>query len=209
MSHDDKDRTLALAGIYQAAALVDQIARTGISDSSALEATIGSVLRLDTPDVPTVFGGAEGVALGLRTLLAQLDNQASRNNQISRYAVSLLHLERRLAKQPQMSARIGSGIQATQRQAEHFNATHGAVLGALANLYEETFSTLRFRINVSGEQTHLANPDNVNKVRALLLAGVRAAVLHRQCGGRAWTLLLRRSRTLNAARELLASLPQP
>ena len=208
MAHDDTDRTLALAGIYQAAVLVDQTARTGMVDSAALEATIGSALQLDAPDVPTVFGGAEGVALGLRTLLAQLDKQDGRNNQISRYVVSLLHLERRLAKQPQMAERIGSGIQATQRQAEHFSTTHGAVLGALANLYEETFSTLRFRINISGEQAHLSNPDNVNKVRALLLAGVRAAVLHRQCGGRAWTLILRRARTISTARELLASLPE-
>ena len=207
MAHDDKDRTLALAGIYQAAALVEQTARADRVDSAALEATIGSVLRLDAADVPTVFGGAEGVALGLRTLLSQMDKRETRNNPVNRYVVSLLHLERRLAKQPQMAARISVGIQATQRQAEHFNNTHGAVLGALANIYEETFSTLRFRINVSGEQTHLSNPDNVNKVRALLLAGVRAAVLHRQCGGRAWTLVLRRRHVINAAHELIANLP--
>jgi len=41
------------------------------------------------------------------------------------------------------------------------------------------------------------------------VAGVRAAVLHRQCGGRAWTLILRRGRTISAARALLASLPDP
>jgi len=209
MLHDDNDRSLALAGIYQAAVLVDQTARTGISDSAALEATIGSALRLDAPDVPTVFGGAEGVALGLRTLITHLSNQSGRNVQISRYVVSLLHLERRLAKQPQMSERIGNGIAAVQRQAEHFNTSHSAVIGGLADLYEETFSTLRFRINVSGEQAHLSNPDNVNKVRALLLAGVRAAVLYRQCGGRGWTLILRRSRILNAAQELIETIPEP
>ena len=189
--------------------LVDQTARTGIIDSAALEASIGSALRLDAPDVSTIFGGPAGVALGLRALATNLDKRSSRNIQISRYVVSLLHLERRLTKQPKMTEHIGTGINAVQRQAEHFNTTHGAVIGALANLYEETFSTLRFRINVSGEQAHLSNPDNVNKVRALLLSGVRAAVLYRQCGGRAWTLLLHRGRILRAAHELIEAIPEP
>jgi len=207
MVHDDKDRTLALAGIYQAAVLVNQTAHTAISDNDALEATIGSTLRIDAASVAEVFGGPAGVALGLRTLATQLDKRAGRDNQISRYVVSLLHLERRLAKQPGMADKIATGINGVQRQAEHFHATHSAVIGALANVYEETFSTLRFRINVAGEQALLSNPDNINKVRALLLSGIRAAVLYRQCGGRAWTLLLQRRRILDASHELLATIP--
>jgi len=208
MAYNDNDRTLALAGIYQAAVLVDQTARSGNCDSAALEATIGSTLRVDAPDVPTLFGGAAGVALGLRTLATHLRSDNSRNAQISRYVVSLLHLERRLAKQPGMDQKIAAGINTVQRQAEHFHATHPTVIAALANLYEETFSTLRFRINVSGEQSHLSVPDNVNKVRALLLSGIRAAVLYRQCGGRAWTLILNRRHIRSAANELLQALPE-
>jgi len=207
MVHSDTDRALALAGIYQAAVLVDQTAHGHSIDNDALDAIIGSVLSIDAPDVPSVYGGPAGVALGLRTLVGHLDNRSNRKPAISRYVIALLHLERRMNKQPEMSDKVGTGIQATQRQAGHFNSnTHPAVLGALANVYEETFSTLNFRIQVSGEQPILAVPDTVNKVRALLLAGVRSAVLYRQCGGRAWTLVFSRRRILQAATELLAGI---
>jgi len=207
MVHSDIDRALALAGIYQAAVLVDQTAHGRSIDNDALDAIIGSVLSIDAPDVPSVYGGPAGVALGLRTLVGHLDNRGSRKPAISRYVIALLHLERRMHKQAGMADKIGSGIQATQRQAVHFNDnTHPAVLGALANVYEETFSTLKFRIQVNGEQPILAVPDTVNKVRALLLAGVRSAVLYRQCGGRTWTLVLSRRKIQQTATQLLADI---
>jgi high frequency lysogenization protein len=40
-------------------------------------------------------------------------------------------------------------------------------------------------------------------IRALLLGGMRAAVLWRQCGGNRLQLLLRRKALLRACRELL------
>ena len=45
---------------------------------------------------------------------------------------------------------------------------------------------------VSGEPHHLSDPKNANKIRALLLAGMRSAVLWRQLGGNRLQLLLAR-----------------
>jgi high frequency lysogenization protein len=39
------------------------------------------------------------------------------------------------------------------------------------------------RIMVNGDPAHLNNPENANRIRALLLAGIRAAMLWRQSGG--------------------------
>lgn len=206
MADRNSDRTLALAGIYQAAVLVDNCAHSGSVDGDAFEASIGSVLRIDAPDVQTVYGGPDGVKLGLTTLVEHLTERSARNPIVSRYVISMLHLERRLKKSPRMSAAIADGVKAAQRQASHFDShTHPSVVGALAAIYEETFSTLRFRVQVVGDQNRLSVPDNVNKVRALLLAGIRSAVLFRQRGGRTWTLLFRRGLTLNSARELIAA----
>lgn len=209
MADSDTDRTLALAGVYQAAVLVDRCAHTGNLDPDAFSASIGSVLRIDAPDTATVYGGPQGVAMGLRTLVDHLDKRSSRDPVISRYVISMLHLERRLHKNPDMVDTIATGIKAAQRQADHFEShTHTSVVGALAAIYEETFSTLRFRVQVSGDQNRLSVPDNVNKVRAALLAGIRSAVLYRQCGGRTWTLLFRRGLTLKTARDLLGTLDE-
>jgi len=50
------DPVLALAGIFQSARLVQQLAREGRADTEALRASIQSILALDTPDVETVYG---------------------------------------------------------------------------------------------------------------------------------------------------------
>ena len=60
-------------------------------------------------------------------------------------------------------------------------------------LYQDTISTLGPKIMVSGEQPHLSNERNANKVRALLLAGIRSAVLWKQCGGSRWQFLFGRN----------------
>ena len=74
----------------------------------------------------------------------------------------------------------------------------------LGALYSETLGTVRPRIMVQGSALHLNQPRTVARIRTLLLAAVRAAVLWRQVGGTRWSLLLARGRIGAAARRLLA-----
>ncbi len=76
-------------------------------------------------------------------------------------------------------------------------------MAALAGLYKQTLSNLSFRIHVTGNPTHLQNAHTANRVRALLLAGIRGAILWRQVGGKRWHLLINRSRYLKACTTLL------
>ena len=66
-------------------------------------------------------------------------------------------------------------------------------------------SDLKPRIMVAGEQNYLLNTDTAARVRTLLLAGIRAAVLWRQLGGSKWKLLLSRKRYVSVARNLAES----
>src|SRR3569623_1691456 len=52
-------------------------------------------------------------------------------------------------------------------------------------------------------QRHLSHPDVANKVRTLLLAAIRSAVLWRQCGGNRWQLIFGRRKIIDTARALL------
>ncbi|MGZ4994971.1 MAG: DUF489 family protein, partial [Methylobacter sp.] len=61
-------QTIALAGIAQASALVQQLATTGSANSSALEASIGSLFISDEQGVANVFGGLSGLKLGIEQL---------------------------------------------------------------------------------------------------------------------------------------------
>ena len=199
------DKTLALAGVFQSAALVTQAARRGSADSAFLETAVRSLFVRNPALTLDVYGDLGALQLGLRTLAQQLDStDGERDLDITRYVVSLLHLERKLAKRRDLLNTIAEGLEKTERKLAHFHITHDSIIAALAEIYGHTVSTLQPRIMVSGEHGHLQNPDNANRVRARLLAGMRSAVLWSQWGGSRLQLLFRRKAFLAEARRLLA-----
>jgi high frequency lysogenization protein len=203
--HTLSDRTLALAGVFQAAGLVQQAATRGSADPGALEISLRSLFQTDPPNTAAVFGGAGGVRLGLQWLRQHLSEESSLHKaQVVKYVIGVLYLERRLSRRPEMLRRIGDAVESARRQSEHFPVTHGNVIANLAGCYSDTLSTLTPRIIVTGEHGHLSKPDTANTVRALLLAAIRAAVLWRQCGGNRWQLLLGRRKLLAEAQRLLS-----
>jgi high frequency lysogenization protein len=203
MSHSDLDRVTALAGIYQAVNCVMRIARQGAADTDLMEPCIYSLLQIDADDVSAVYGAPGAVANGARQIIAQLTGQPSRNLDLTRYVVLLMRLERTLSKHPDLLARIGEGIEAAQAKQAHFALLHPNLLAHLAEIYSTTISSLQPRIIVRGDPQHLRNPDNQNRVRALLLAGIRSAMLWRQVGGNRWQILLRGKQILASARRYL------
>jgi high frequency lysogenization protein len=200
------NQTIALAGIAQACSLVRQLATTGNADSVVMTASIASVLKIDSDSVADVFGGLTGVEHGLQQLDKQLTSRVVANPEQARYAAQLVHLQKQLGQKPEMLNQIQIGITKAQAQAEHFGVMHENVLANLAEIYHSTISTLQPRIMINGDPQHLGNPATVNKIRALLLAGIRASLLWRQCGGSRWHLLLSRKKLQEEANRLLSQI---
>jgi high frequency lysogenization protein len=198
----NEERVLALAGLYQACALAQQLANQGRCDETAMDAGIASVFRIDAPSVIGVYGNIANVRLGLRTLVSQLD-ESSDDMAVTRMAMTVMRLERGLSNRTELLGRLQQGILAAQRQAEHFGQGSSQVTARLAELYASTLSTLRPRVMVNGNPQYLQQPAVVEKVRSNLLAAVRSAVLWRQLGGRQWQLLLFRKQCSMLARGLL------
>ena len=184
-------QVLALAGVFQSAALVRSAATSGSQDTAALEASIASILRIDVDSAADAFGGVAGVRLGLETLVQQMDANPG-ELAASQIAVSVLRVERKLARNGSMLQTLRDGIGAIQRQVEHLGLTHSSVLARLSELYATTLSNLRPRVVVQGNPLYLQQPAQVERIRSTLLAGVRAAVLWRQLGGSQWHLLFKR-----------------
>jgi len=201
--NSERERCIALAGLFQATELASQVARRGIADTAAMEASIHSLFQVDADSVEEVYAGLPGVAVGLRVISAQLDDGKNRNIDVTRYVISLLHLERKLAKRSAMLDQIGEGIRTTAGRLDHFHLLHPNILAGLAEIYSSTVSQLRPRIMVQGDPLHLQNSENINRVRSLLLAGIRSAMLWRQCGGGRLQILLGRKKMLNMTRSLL------
>ncbi len=192
-------RTLALAGMLQAGRLALDLARTGSCEPEPMQASLDSVLRIDAPSAEAVFGGRAGVALGLRTLAGMLDGQY-RDPALLRMATTLLHLERSLAASPATLETLRTGINAANRLRDGFGADRDELAERLGELYAETLSKLTPKVMVEGAGRWLEQPAIVTRIRALLLAAVRAAVLWRQSGGSYWNLFWERRKMAQLAR---------
>lgn len=207
ISARQRDRTIALSAIVQAASLVQQIAETGQINSTELETMLQSLLVQDAPTTEAVYGSTSELKMGIHQLNTQLSKKKDKKDVVLlRYVISLLHLERQLAKQPEMLAQISREIEQVPQQIDYFgDISSPQVVARFADIYHRTVSGLKPQIQVYGDPGFLQQPDNVNKVRALLLTGIRAAVLWRQKGGRRWQFLFQSAKIMAAAEALYAT----
>jgi high frequency lysogenization protein len=198
--------TIALAGILQSIALVREISHTGKTNDAAFDASIYSIFQTDPKNVPSVFKNTTGVKLGLQKLIHTLETTHANDKLQSRYMLSLIHLQKKLSRSPTMLNTVSKRLQQTQKQVEYFSQDHPTVIANLADIYVNTISTFKFRIIIVGSQRILHVRENLDKVRALLLAGVRSAILWRQVGGSRLQLLFSRAKIKASAEKLLAEI---
>ena len=193
-----EERTIGLAGVLQACGQVQSLARTGEVEHETAEASQQSILILDAVNTPAVFGGLRGVRSGL-SLLADgiMTSPKAEMVEVLRYAMALMHLQNQLFRDQQAYSEFGQAV-------ERLSAVSTEELTeACSELYQKFISSMRPQIIVQGEQNYLQRPDIPPKVRTMLLAGIRAAVLWQQKGGSRFKLIWQRTRMQNAARGLL------
>jgi len=208
------NRTLALSALFLCIDGVIQIAHKGQCDTDLLTTCIGSLVHDDADSIEEIYGGVENLKIGLSTLMynlgsRQLDsNGRAKDMESTRYSINVLHLQRKLMQNSGLFGGLMKGIQEAQGKLEFFELTHTNIIASLAKTYSETIGKLGPRIMVKGNQTHLGNLDNASKIRALLLAAIRAALLWEQAGGGRWKLLFERSKLQKQAEQFLGQIRQ-
>lgn len=206
MAHSKYDQTLALGGIYQAVSLVRDIANKGSANNAHIESSLESLFTFDAASVEEVYGNVAGVSHGIKVLHAHLTDKTMRDIEINKYALSLTMLEKKLSRNPSMLEEISRQLKSIEAQFEFFSLMHDNTFTKLGQLYRDTISQLGPKIIVSGEQPYLSNPLNASKVRSLLLAGIRSAVLWRQCGGSRWQFIFGRSAYIEECEAIMGRL---
>ncbi|MBQ0719203.1 MAG: high frequency lysogenization protein HflD [Gammaproteobacteria bacterium] len=187
-----RDQAIALAGVFQACQLVDNLAQTGSIPSALLSIEINSLLEQSPESAEAVFSdgehnAAKNLEIGIETIQQLFrDKYKNRRPDTLRYIIGVMHLQRKVSKNPALLEHIGKGIERAKAQAEHFTPSHENVIANIADVYQNTISTQRFRIQVSGQANHLQQTSVANRVRCLLFAAIRAAILWQQLGGRRW-----------------------
>jgi len=204
-----ENRILALAGVFQAAALAKELAWNGKCEEQYLLANINSLLKLESDSVIDIYEDVANLKIGLQEIINLFDkyrNNANKSPEIARYTFSLIHLERKLIKNKKMLEVIKNGIIRAQKQAEIYSPLHENIMANLSGIYTDTLSTFPFRIQIIGNQSILNNNNMANKIRSVLLSGIRSTVLWRQLGGSKWQLLFFRKQVVTTAKKLLKSI---
>jgi len=197
------DRTIAFAGICQAVALVQQVAKNGDCDRDAFETSIKAILNTSPSSTLDVFGHESNLKLGLECMVKGIDSTPS-GSEITRYIISLMALERKLDEKRDAMAKLGDRIQMAERQQEHFDLFDEQMISNIASIYLDVISPIGPRIQVSGTPSVLQQTSNQQKVRALLLSGIRSTVLWRQVGGKRRHMVFGRKKMVEQAQILLA-----
>lgn len=198
------EKQLGLAGVCQSASLVQTIARTGEIDTQAIDASLSSILVTESDTPQQIFGKLDNLKIGFRVIVAQLGEHSSKKDtELTRYIASILGLERKLSRNKKAMNELASRISHVQRQLAHMDFENPQILSSVASIYTDVISPLAPKIQIAGTPSFLSQPLNQHRVRAILLAGVRGAVLWRQMGGQRRQILLNRSRILHSAQHAL------
>ncbi len=218
-------RNIALAGVAQSAALVHGLATYGTVSESDVLAIINPLLVLTPDSVAEVYPNLSHLSTGLKSLQDMFNPARVRDHaDIVRYTLGMLilrnKLERSKARQQQIRARLQdmpplqlhsyqSEDEADLAREQELEAQRESTFEQIAALYQDTISTLPYRIQVQGKIELLKDKHIANRIRALLLAGIRSAVLWHQLGGRRWHLMFYRKRIQASAatirRKLIVS----
>lgn len=197
-----ENQTLALAGMFQAAALVDELALKGNCSSTEFDCSVNSLFTIEADSPREALGDLGCLSHGFAALMGYLSGEnAGPGRNIAYYLLSMLKLARQVLRDQELSAKLLQGLHDIERSRDDFNLGRASVIARIDGLYQQCISNLSPRVLVRGEQTYLRNNENAAKIRALLLAGIRAAVLWQQLGGSRWSLFWSRRKYIATAKK--------
>lgn len=197
-----QNQAIALAGVFQALHLVDQVATTGYLRTEDFETCVKSLFATNPECTLEVYGTLPKLAIGFEQLEKLLQGSPDRQQkQLIQYGVAVNRLAKQLMRTPKMLGTIAQRLDNAKRQAEQFGVSHDNVIANIADLYSQTISTFSYRIQVRGEYNYLQQKRVADQVRTLLLAAIRAAILWQQNGGSVWKLIFSRASLSKAVEQ--------
>lgn len=197
-------QTLALAALIQACYCVDQLARKGQVEDQLCSVLIDSLFVFNPKDGSDIYAQPKALKPGLDLLeqiISQGDNQAY--GATIRYALGAIHLQAKLNKSADLMTILRNRLEhiARHRSQDDQSSWHDNC-HQLSGVYQDTVSTLAFRLQIMGNANYLKQTSYSEKIRSLLLCAIRAAFLWRQSGGHRWQLIFKRKQILRQIHSL-------
>ena len=175
---------MPLAAMCQITKLVQKTSKYGQFSESDVASFLKSIVNLSPEKPSDVYEDSFALKSGYRTLVEQLTPAGEKDVEMVKYVGSLMQLERALAANKPALDELARRLQDVERQLQHFDICDSTIIAAFADIYSEVLSPLGQKIQIFGKPELLKQPAIQQKIRALLLAGIRSAVLWRQLGGK-------------------------
>ena len=118
----EQQQLLALAAVFEAAQLADDVAQRGDCDPKAFEALIAGVMALDAEDFDSIYAQPDQLREGVSLLNRSL-NKDSRGANLRplNYGLALLHLAGKLRKNEDTVSILRNRLLALSGQQAHFD----------------------------------------------------------------------------------------
>lgn len=204
-----RDKTLALAAIFQAAGLANELARRGQTDSHAERALLNSVLVVDTDEISRIYPDHHDLTKGLTWLegcFMQQGRAIPQSSEIIRLSLAIIQVEKHFRANDSVQGTLRNRLDSVVRQqALTPDMSTGELSNQLGSAYLDSLGSLGFRVQIRGDAKQLQSAGMAERIRAILLAGVRAAWLWQRLGGRRWHLIFTRNQILQEIREIAKS----
>ncbi|MET1253733.1 high frequency lysogenization protein HflD [Aliikangiella maris] len=205
------DQCIALAGIAQSVRIVQHLAWKGHTNDTDFKAVLASLLKVDAASAAGVFSGSFEVSSGLRILSQQIDpDNKDKDPEFVGMVISVMALQTQFAKNRSLMDKLAEKIQQlsedyADQSIYQDEQQFERLINECSDIYKQTLSKLSQRIQVKGEPAYLKQPETQAKVRAALLAAIRACFLWRQSGGSRWHFIFKKKSLLAGLRQLLSN----
>lgn len=205
-------RTVALSAMTQCAQLVVSLATTGKADKAQMAACLDTLFVLNPDNTGQIYPNLSLFNSGLTAVERSLGpNGMQELGEAVPYVLGMTVLQQQLGKKKSMQDLVRRRLPLLNKSSEILPednddplARHDIV--GLARLYQDTISKLSYRIHVKGDIECLKQQAVADQIRALLLAGIRSAMLWQQLGGRRWHLFFYKKRIRESAIRVRRSL---
>ena len=211
---DIKSGTIALAALFQCCTQIQRIATTGYFDERAVASVIRSLIVTDPKTIDDIYQESD-LVVGFKQILDSFGkgdmSKAADTIVITKMALKLITLAHNVEGNDKVFNRMSDEIDALTRaittdHPDFLTFGNTQVVNTEENfhlfgsLYQSIISPNFAKLIIYGEERCLREVSNQEKIRALLLAGIRAVILWRQVGGRRRFLVFRRKAILEYAR---------
>ncbi len=215
MANNIYSETLALAALFQSAAQIQRVARTGSVDEHTI-APLMRALVITEPDAIEDIYNPKRLESGLNQLLTSLypkEAAQPKNAELIKIAFSILGLVSNLEKQDMIYSQLDREVDSLRSNVLLMHPDYETeednilmdydVIKLYSGIYSNLISPNFPKLIIYGEEHYLRRTELQEMIRALLLSGIRASILWHQVGGKRYSLMFRYKDIIECARNVL------